>query len=129
MKKLEQASVVLGVVATLIAAGIYLGSMQNDITRLKADFSRLEEKSADQLCLNLVSRQIAAIETRRVAVQSKLHSMADEYGCIRRYGSAVEGGSVEVTEAEILQREAEVRKKRDRFAAELHEIDNELGRQ
>lgn len=128
MKKLEQASVVLGVVATLIAAGIYLGSMQNDITRLKADLSRLEEKSADQLCLNLVSRQIAAIETRRVAVQSKLHSMADEYGCIRRYGSVV-GGSVEATEAEILQREAEVRKRRDRFAAELHEIDNELGRQ
>lgn len=119
MDTLGKTATFLGVAGVIFGAGVAWNKLDAKIDALGVRVATIEKDGADELCLQVLSRQMEAIEQERPAVKSQLDTLARERGCVTDYGAHL------ATYEEPLTPE-EMEASRQRFREMLGDIDKIL---
>lgn len=123
----ERASFAITVAGLLIGGAVGWTRLDGRIENLENANARIEQRTADARCTQILMRQIAAFERGDEAVQDKIDLMAREQGCIRRYGVEMAAATRPMTEAEKAEAARREAKERLVFERDMAEIDRLLG--
>ncbi len=113
---------------TLIAAAFAIGgawvSINRDIAEIDHKVTALQARSANELCLAIMTRRIVAVEQGRADVRDQLKALSHEQGCIQDY--TVMAASVPLTGDALVTALAEARKRELETEQVLAAIDAKL---
>lgn len=118
----------IAIAGALIGVGVTWGTMTSQIANLAEQVRQIEDRAADQICLSIVSRQVAAIEkSAKSDVTSRLDQLAEKSGCNKQYGSdIVMTSTVAIKEQELQALAVKNARLHQEIQRELGAIDGEL---
>lgn len=129
---LERISAIAGLLVLLLAGGVAWGSLTTRVDSLAAKIDRVEQDGADELCQQLMLRQVTAIEKGKRAILEDLSKIAVEHGCLRGLGDTIvtaasedSFASYQVGESSEDQELAAFKRRRE-FVDKLSKIDKSL---
>lgn len=122
--KIETVAIYITLATAVFAAGAGWQNLNAKIENVSEKLGEIKKGSADQTCLAIVSRQVAAIEKGARKVSEQLNELATARGCIERYD--IQAATRPLTELELKAQSDKDRTQRQLIERQLIAIDHEL---
>lgn len=90
----EKAGVITAFAVVVFGVGVGWSNLNSKVEKIDAALEKLAADAADDLCLSIVSRQVAAIEREKKDISQQLEKLAEARGCYKRFDEIVAAGGV-----------------------------------
>src|ERR1700712_4863290 len=114
---IEKIATIGTIIGFIVGGGIWVGTIQANVSNLTKQVEDMKDKTLDQRCLLIVTRQADAITRGKIKALPPLAQLANANGCLKRLdseGYVVAAATRPATAAELdarrKEREAEERK-------------------